>query len=118
MYFGAKGTQSEELALEFARALARRDYRAAYSMTSREFQSTCSCEQMQENFESIIPEDWGSVDPIEIGTKMDNWPTKGANDLEWVYVVLGGDVYSEAVVVVVSEEDGVLRVREVEWGRP
>ena len=46
MHFGAKGTQSSELALEFTRALTRRDYRAAYSMTSREFQSRFSCEEM------------------------------------------------------------------------
>lgn len=49
---------------------------------------------------------------------MDDWPGKSETDLAWIYVVIGGNVYSEAVIVVVTEESGVLRVREVEWGRP
>jgi len=118
MQFGQKGTPSEVLALEFSRALACRDYRAAYNMTSGEFKSKFSCEEMQGDFELIIPADWGPADPIEIGTTMDDWPGKRANDIEWMYVGIGGDVYSEAIVVVITDEDGVLRVRDVEWGRP
>lgn len=111
-------TPSEELAIEFTRALASREYVAAYGMTSSEFGSAYSCEDMQNEFESIVPTDWGAVDPIEIGTTMDDWPGKRETDLKWIYVGIGGDVYSEAVIVVVTEESGVLRVREVEWGRP
>lgn len=36
----------------------------------------------------------------------------------WVYVSIGGDVYSEAVTVVVTMDDESLRVRDVEFGRP
>ena len=118
MQFGQNEIPSEALALEFARVLARRDYRAAYNMTSSEFKSKFSCEEMQNDFESIIPTDWGPVDPIEIGTTMDDWPGKRANDIEWIYVGIGGDMYSEAIVVVMTEKDGGLSVRDVEWGRP
>ena len=31
---------------------------------------------------------------------------------------VGGDVYSEAVTVVVTREEGGLKVRAVEFGRP
>jgi hypothetical protein len=73
---------------------------------------------MQEDFESIVPMDWGPVDSIEIGTTMVDWPTKREKDIAWVYIGIGGDVYSEAVVVIVTEEENVPKVREVEWGRP
>ncbi len=111
-------TPSEELAIEFAGALAHREYETAYGMTSSEFKSANSCEEMQKEFESIVPADWGAVDPIEIGMTMDDWPGKHGTDIMWVHVGIGGDVYSEAVIVVITEENGVLRVREVEWGRP
>lgn len=111
-------TPSEKLAIEFARALAHRDYETAYGMTSSEFKAAYSCEDVQNDFESIVPLDWGDVGPIDIGSTMDDWPGKRENDLKWIYVGIGGDVYSEAVIVVVSEESGIPRVREVEWGRP
>lgn len=118
MQSGEKETPSEALAIEFVRELTRREYVAAYGMTSSEFKSESSCEELQKDFESIVPTDWGSIDPIEIVTMMDDWPGKRENDINWVYVGIGGEVYSEAVVVVITEENGILRVREAEWGRP
>jgi hypothetical protein len=49
---------------------------------------------------------------------MQEWPTKRKSDVAWVYVYIGGDVYSEAVTVVLSTEGGALKIREVEYGRP
>jgi hypothetical protein len=49
---------------------------------------------------------------------MESWPGKEPSDVGWVYVGIGGDVYSEAVTVVVTLEDGELKVRTVEYGRP
>jgi hypothetical protein len=43
---------------------------------------------------------------------------KEPSDVGWAYVSVGGDVYSEAVTVVVTLEEGELRVRTVEFGRP
>jgi hypothetical protein len=77
-----------------------------------------SLEQVQSAFETIIPTDWGTVEPIEVAQTLRDWPSKEDSDLGWVYVSLGGDVYSEAVVVVVTLEDGEPRVRDVEFGRP
>ena len=111
-------TTSEELAIEFVRALANREFVTAYDLTTADFRSACSCEEMQNEFESIVPEDWGVIDPIEIGTSMDDWPGKSKDDIKWVYVVIGGDAYSEAVILVTAQQSGILRVRQVEWGRP
>jgi hypothetical protein len=46
------------------------------------------------------------------------WPGRESSDAGWAYVSVGGDVYSEAVTLVVTMEDGDLRIRTVEFGRP
>ena len=107
-----------ETAIQFAKLLARRNYSGAYEMTTKEYRQRNSLEQMQEHFETIIPLDWGVINPIEIGETMNDWYGKKNADSGRVYVSLGGDVYSEAVTVIIAEEEGAFKVREVEFGRP
>ena len=73
---------------------------------------------MQAAFEAIVPTDWKTVGPIEVGENMDYWPGRKPSDAGWAYVSVGGDAYSEAVTVVVTLEGDALRVRTVEFGRP
>jgi hypothetical protein len=87
-------------------------------MTSEEFQSNCSWEDIQHHFESIVPTDWGPIDPLQIVLVMDDWPNKHPSDVEWISIVLGGECYSESITVIVTDDQGVLKVRSVEWGRP
>ena len=87
-------------------------------MTSQDYKKRISLEQMREQLETIIPLDWGPVEPIEVGETMNNWHGKESSDLGWIYVSLGGDVYSEAVTVIITREEGDLKIREVEFGRP
>ena len=77
-----------------------------------------SLEQLQQSFEAIVPDDWGEMGPIEVGETMTSWPGKQAADIAWVYVSIGGNVYSEAITVVVTSEDESLKIREIEFGRP
>jgi hypothetical protein len=104
--------------VDFANALARRDYAAAYAMTSREYQRTTTLDQMRSAFEAMIPADWGPIGAIESGLTMESWPDRQPSDLGWAYIVIGGEVYSEAVIVVVTNEDGAMKIRSVEFGRP
>lgn len=106
------------VALQFATTLAKRDYAQAYAMTSKEYQTRTSLEQMRGGFEAVVPNDWKTVGPIEVGNTMENWPEKRPSDVGWAYISLGGDVYSEAVTVIVTVEAQALRVRSVEFGRP
>ena len=106
------------IALEFAKSLAERQYTKAYEMTTKEYRMRTSVEQLQTTFESIVPADWGPMGPIEVGQTMTPWPGKQPADLGWAYVSIGGDVYSEAVTVVVASEQGEAKIREVEFGRP
>jgi hypothetical protein len=105
-------------AVSFTQHLADRAYDEAYAMTSQEYRAAVTLEQMKEDFETIVPLDWGDVEPIEIIQTMDSWPHKRDSDLLWVYLSIGGDVYSEALVAVLTSEDDEPRIREVEFGRP
>lgn len=111
-------TDMEEVALIFTQALSDRDYKKAFSLTSKEFQAQNSLAAMKTNFEAIVPLDWGHVGPLEIGETMTDWPNKQSDDVGWVYVSIGGDVYSEAIVVIVSSQDDSLLISNVEYGRP
>jgi len=108
----------QQVALEFAKSLAAREYPKAYAMTSQEYHKRNTVDQLRAGFEGIVPIDWGAMGPIEVGQTMTNWPGKQPSDLGWAYVSIGGNVYSEAIVVVVASENGEARVREVEFGRP
>ena len=108
----------KEVALKFTKTLTDRDYSTAYAMTSSEYRNRANLDQMKAEFEAIVPPDWGTMGPIEIGETQKDWPDKQPSDLGWVYVSIGGDVYSEAVTVVITLEKGDPKVREVEFGRP
>jgi hypothetical protein len=107
-----------EIALDFTKALTDRDYSKAYAMTSQDYRKQTAVNEMQAQFEAIVPRDWGAAAPIEIGQTLSDWPDKRSADLGWAYVSVGGSVYSEAVTVVVSLENGQAKVRQVEFGRP
>lgn len=105
-------------ALEFTQSLAAREYQKAYAMTSQQYRKRTTVGQLRAAFETIVPTDWGPMGPIEVGQTMTSWPSKQPSDIGWAYVSIGGDVYSEAVTVVVTSEQGEAKIREVEFGRP
>jgi len=107
-----------QIALEFAKSLAAREYPKAYEMTDQEYRKRTSIEQLRTAFEAIVPTDWGPMGAIEVGQTMTSWPGKQPADLGWAYVSIGGNVYSEAVTVVVTSENGKAMIRQVEFGRP
>ncbi len=105
-------------ALEFARSLVARDYEEAYAMMSHQCRNQTTVERLRADFEAIVPPDWGPMAPVEVGETMTNWPGKHPSDLGWAYVSIGGDVYSEAVTIIVTSEQREAKIRDVEFGRP
>ena len=100
------------LALQFAGSLAARDYANAYRMLSRNAQSRMTLNEMREQYEALIPSDWGDVNPI----KLEENP---AWDDMFLYVVLGGPEYSEAIIIsTFSTEEGKVKLETFEFGRP
>jgi hypothetical protein len=107
-----------QVALEFARSLAAREYPKAYAMMSEGYRQSRTVDELRIGFEAIVPTDWGAIGPIEVGQTMTSWPGKQPSDVGWAFVSIGGDVYSEAITVIVTSENGKARIREVEFGRP
>ena len=108
----------KEVALAFTKSLAARDYAGAYDHTAKEYRNGTSLPAMQAAFELVVPTDWTTGGAIEVGETMEAWPGKEPSDVGWVYVSVGGDMYSEAVTVVVAREGDNLRIRTAEFGRP
>ena len=100
------------LAVTFARTLAAKDYEQAYGLLSQGARSRITREALRADFESMIPPEVGEVTSIEL------LELPEAADL-FVYVGLGGDVYSEAVIVEgFTAEDGTPRIDRFQFGRP
>ena len=90
----------------FTRFLTGREYDMAYAMTSGEYRAETSLPMMREAFEAMVPQDWGETEPVEASLVAEKWPAMKSGDLAMVYISIYGDVYSEAVTVVVGMEEG------------
>jgi hypothetical protein len=64
----------------------------------------------------------GPAHNVEVIETMEEWPQKIQGDLGWAYVAISATIsdrsFSEAVTVVVSDENDCQVIRSVEWGRP
>jgi hypothetical protein len=113
-----KSTPNTELAIEFARALAAGDKMRAHGFLSAGLQSTLTPEKLGAAYAEMVAYGSGAPTTTEVMTTMRSWPDKGPGDVEWVYVAIANDTYSEAVTLVVAEEQSRLVIRSIEWGRP
>ena len=97
-------------AILFAQKLVARDYRAALELCSEEMRLDLDERSLGEQFEAIVPLDFGEVDAIEL-------VESGA--FPFVYIALSGDVFSEAIIVhSFCTENGQTRIARFELGRP
>jgi hypothetical protein len=111
-------TPNTEVAMNFARALAAGDYPRAHGLLSASLKASRTAEQLGAEYAEMISYGEGAPDILQVMTTMDDWPDKRLGDTEWVYVAMANNTYSEAVTVVVAQEDGRLVIRSIEWGRP
>lgn len=105
------------VALGFGQALADHRFDDAIKMLTRDAQKKLSATDLKASYQSMfMGED--AVSFVEVISDMDDWPAKQPADRGWVYVALATDSESEAMTVIVCDEDGELRIRDIEWGRP
>lgn len=98
------------IAALFARCMVNRDYQAALELCSEELKSAMNVKGLGEEFEAIVPLDWGEVDSITV-EENDAFP--------FVYITLAGDVFSEAIIVhSFTNENEQARIASFELGRP
>lgn len=113
-----KETPNTQLALEFAKALASGDQARAHGFLSSDLRVAMTPEKLATEYKEMVAYGNGAPTIIQVVTTMDTWPDKKPADTEWVYVAIANDTYSEAVTVVVSQEQSGLAIRSIEWGRP
>ena len=111
-------TPSTRLALEFARALASGETVRAHGLLSSTLRPLMTPEKLGTQYKEMVAYGSGAPTIIEVVTTMDAWPDKKPADTEWVYVAIANSTYSEAVTVVVTQEQSGLSIRSIEWGRP
>jgi hypothetical protein len=110
----------EEVAIAFASALVEGNFAAAHALLSSSLKETVSSVSLRDAFLRMVrlyePEKPTSIHFADFS--METWPAKQSGDVGWAYVSICGDSFVEAVTVVVSDLDGSLLIRDIEWGRP
>ena len=108
----------KQIALEFTQALVDGNFDQAYAMTTAEFQKRESLESLKKNFlRMTVEQDFQISGSIEVGTTEDASKFKYAKpgDAMFIYVSIPGDLWSEAVSVIVNDSE---KISSVEFGRP
>jgi hypothetical protein len=107
-----------ETGKRFATALTSGAWSEARAMLTKGLQPQYSDAALERHYSQMIEYGGGPARVDGYVLFMDSWATRQLRDIGWVYVSLSGEGYAEAVTVVVTDEDGAPRIREIEWGRP
>ncbi len=107
-----------KVALEFASALVSGNYEQAHALISQSRKDEWSASWLQTEYEEMIAYGDGPASFLEVMETMEDWPARQKEDVGWAYVAIAGEEYSEAVAVVICNEHGHMRIRDIEWGRP
>jgi hypothetical protein len=118
--------ETADIALSFARALVAKEYERASAMLTTALKQSCPPETLRKKLEEMIhysgeEERWPGYVQVVTGadiSDMSKWLRKKPEDFGWAYVAIGGIDYNEAVSVMVTDDEGRLAIREIEWGRP
>ena len=109
-----------QLAQRFGGLIAREEYESAHKLLTKQAQSVHTVQEMgsrSEGMRRYAPGPFRSFLVME-EFMLEDWPAKQDGDVASIYISLEGDNCCEAVSVIVAQEDGDLRIRDLEWGRP
>lgn len=113
-------TLTLETGNQFAQALVTGDYARAHTYLSQEAQAAYSPADLAQHYSNMI--EYGSG-PAQLDghvqyEDMADWATRQHGDIGWVYISISGEDFLEAVTVIVCDEQGNPKIRQIEWGRP
>src|SRR5687768_17050519 len=108
-------TPQTRFAVEFAKKISSGDAPGAHAMLASNTRAAMTPEQLAAGYRDMVAYGTGAPAIIAVMTTMDEWPDKRPGDLEWVYVAIANDTYSEAATVVVAKEGSGLVIRSIEW---
>ena len=106
------------LAVTFAKHLTAGRFDDARAMLSDNLQQQYLSSDLSREYSAMVSYGGSAPDTVELVSTMDTWPARQIDDLGWAYVAISGDGFSEAVSVVVAQENPHALIRELEWGRP
>lgn len=109
-----------QLAQLFGEFIAKEDYAAAHGLLTRQGQAAWPVTEMKRRSESMRKYAPGPFTDMEVMDEFmfEDWPAMQDGDVASIYIALSGNNFCEAVSVIVAQEDGDLRIRDLEWGRP
>lgn len=106
------------IAVTFAKHLTAGRFEDARAMLSEHLQQQYLPGDLSREYSAMVSYGGSAPDTVELISTMDAWPTRQINDVGWAYVAISGNGFSEAVSVVVTQENFHALIRELEWVRP
>ena len=107
-----------DVAAEFAAAMVDGKYDVAHAMLGSRLEQEYSLDKLGNEYEAMIEYGDSKVKSDGVLNTMEDWPTRKPMDVGWAYVSITGDEFAEAIIVIVSVENDVLKISNIEWGRP
>ena len=113
-----KGAESE--VLTFARKITERDIPGAYGLLAESYRKTLPFAAFEERAKWFLSSDFGPIQRVYVqdSNAMRGWRTRESDDIAWVYVIVEGASFADAISATVKREKGALRIRDIEWGKP
>jgi len=112
------------IAQTFAELLVDGDFKGAHSMLAKELKRRLKAADLEREYTNMIGQygEEGEELPddleVVVMSSETGMPDMHPQDVGWVYVSIGGDGFSEAIAVTVTQEDDEMKIRTLEWGRP
>jgi len=111
----------KEIAVDFASAMVHGEFTEAHRLLAPKLREELSPARLQDEYYGMFC-GYTDGEPYEVGYRaqsfVDEWPAKEPGDVGWAYISVLGEDFVEAVTVVVADVDGMLLIRDIEWGRP
>jgi len=107
------------IAEQFGKLVAGTDYPAAHALLTQESQKLYSANEIRWTVESMTASMAGTIRQVELPEDdvSEDWPAKEKGDIASVLVRLIGDRFVEPVRIVLTEEAGNIRIRQLGWER-
>ena len=107
-----------EFGEDFAWRLVRSDWKGAHALLNQTLRKQLSAAKLRDNYTDMTSYAETAFSDVEAQPPENNMPDMTDSDVAWVYVAISSEDANEAVTLMICREDGDLRVRDVEWGRP
>lgn len=119
---GCFSSENKRVTLEtgnrFAQALTEKRYADAHAQLTAAQQKLWPPDKLARQYEEMTSYGSGPAKVDGHSEFLDSWPERQSQDMGWAYISISGSDFAEAVTVIVSDENGIPKIRHLEWGRP